>query len=828
MKKISFCFDNTNLSGLFSHPGKDGGIEGAKPLEEHLANTSILAETFASEKHISLCKAEYLTKVAKITALLHDIGKATSFFQTYLFSKKNQKSRLSRHSLISAICVWGSLNRLIEEKKIKEDKSFEGFTSVLAFFATLKHHGDLEAATDMLLIPEDDIDLCYEQIENIDKEKFNTLISNISCICPEIGFLTTDILKEFVTLAKDSAKHFKRSFRKIFDTDMKFFFMLNLLYSILLDADKTEAIFGTLVDIPDLSLTYTDVDSFRRKTFKPEDFENSIKALRDKAFEEAINCRIDENQRIYTLCLPTGLGKTIISFAFALKLREFAQKKFGSKFRIIYSLPFLSIIEQNYNFISKILIFCGLDITSDIILKHHHLSNIVYKTKDGLLNNQEEIFDIDVAKLLIEGWNSNIIVTTFVQFLESILTNKNSNMRKFHRIANSIIILDEVQAIKAEYWFLCRHLFEKMCSCLNCYIILCTATMPFIVERKNAIDIVKSENYFDKLCRTDLYFDKNFSKIGLEEFVEKLEIEEDKTYLFVLNTVESTKDLYKLITQRFPDMQDEITILTTHIIPKERLRRIEQIKNKKYKIVVSTQLVEAGVDVDFDYVIRDIAPLDSIIQAAGRSNREGKANRKGKKIKSKVMVVELVSDKGKLFATEVYDSLLIDATKKILSQFQKVDESKFADLISEYYKELARRGVIETSSDDKGTSQKFLEAIYRLLYTSSDSETAAIGSFKLIEDEPYKVDVFVEADEEAKNIWQKFVEICEIKDLFERKKRFLEIRKSFYDYVISVPKKDNIPVNFENIILYVPHSQLSTFYDLKTGFKTKGESYLSF
>ncbi|ADL43516.1 CRISPR-associated HD domain protein [Caldicellulosiruptor obsidiansis OB47] len=823
MERTFSCFDNQNLSGLFSHPGKDGGIEGAKPLEVHLANTSILANFFASEKKLALCSTKFLSQIAKITALLHDIGKATSFFQKYLFDKKKIKRRLTRHSLISAICVWGTLNRLIEEKKIQEDKVFEGFTAILAFFATLKHHGDLEAASDMLLLSEDDIELCYEQIENIEKEKFDTLISNISCVCPEIGFLTTDTLKEFVEHAKDSIKVFKRGFRKLFDTEMKFFFMLNLLYSILLDADKTEAIFGTLVDIPELNLSYTDVDSFRRRIFKPENFENSIKTLRDRAFEEAINCEIDENRRIYTLCLPTGLGKTIISFAFALKLRELAQNKFGSKFRIIYSLPFLSIIEQNYNAISQILSFCGFDITSDIILKHHHLSDIVYKTKDSCQDNQEEIFDTDVAKLLIEGWNSNIIVTTFVQFLESILTNKNSNMRKFHRIANSIIILDEVQAINSEYWFLCKNLFEALCTSLNCYIILSTATMPFIVDKSKTISIVKPENYFDKLCRTELYFDTNFSKIGLEEFVANFEFEKEQTYLFVTNTVSSAKNLYKLINQRLPDMQHKITILTTHIIPKERLRRIEQIKNKKYKIVISTQLIEAGVDVDFDHVIRDIAPLDSIIQAAGRANREGK------NAKSKVTVVELVSEeRGRLFTTEVYDSLLIDVTRKILSQFQKVDESKFAELILEYYKELVRRGVIETTSDDRETSQKFLEAIYRLLYTSSDCETAAIGSFKLIQDEPYKVDVFVEADEEAKIIWQRFAKICEIKDIFERKKRFLEIRKSFYDYVISVPKTDNIPINFENIILYVPYSQLTDFYDPMTGFKTKGESYLSF
>lgn len=819
MERTLFCFEN--LSGLFSHPGENGSSKGAKTLEEHLVNTCALAEKFASEKNIFLCSKEYLVNVAKITALLHDIGKATSFFQDYLF-KKYKKSRLSRHSFLSAICVWGTLNKLVEKRQIEEDKTFEGFTPLLGFFAVLKHHGDLEAAQDMIVLSEDNIELCYQQIESIDKKRFDILISNISCICPKIKFITKDILKEFVSSIESSLKKFKSIFRKLEDTEMKFFFMLNLLYSILLDADKTEAIFGTSVDIPNLNLSFSSVDSYRKQTFKFKKSEETIKSLRDMAFEETISCPIDKNRRIYTLCLPTGLGKTISSFAFALKIKELAQKEYDSSFRIIYALPFLSIIEQNYQVISDILEFCKLKTSSDIILKHHHLSDIVYTTKQESSDEEEKIFKTDIAKLLIEGWNSNIIFTTFVQFLESIVTNKNSSMRKFHRIANSVIILDEVQAINSEYWFLCRHIFEKMCSYLNCYIILCTATMPFIVERKNAIEIVKSEKYFDNLCRTELCYDRNSLKISLEEFARKIEIENDRTYLFVLNTIESAKQLYKLLVEKFSDIQDKITILTTHIIPKERLKRIEQIKSRMYRIVVSTQLVEAGVDVDFDCVIRDIAPLDSIIQAAGRANREGKNK------KSRVTVVELVDNRGRLFATEVYDSILIDATRKILSQFEKIPESKFANLTFEYYKELESRGVVETNFDSRGTSQKFLEAIYKLFYTSNSPDTVAVGSFKLIEDEPYKVDVFVEADEDAKTIWQKFVEICNIKDIFERKNRFLEIRKNFYDYVISVPKKDNIPINFEDLILYVPYSQLDTFYDNITGFKTKGESYLSF
>ncbi|WAM33897.1 CRISPR-associated helicase/endonuclease Cas3 [Caldicellulosiruptor morganii] len=827
MEKTLFFFEKP--SGLYSHPAKDKTQMGAKLLEEHLVNTSFLAQKFASEKNLPLCTTDFLVQISKFTALLHDIGKATSFFQSYLFDKKKSKSRLSRHSLLSAICVWGVLSRLIREGKIREDKGFENYSAILAFFAVLKHHGDLEAAYDMAFIGEDDIDLCYEQIEHIDKSRFDVLVSNLSTFAEEVEFLNVAMLREFIDKAKDSINCFRRAFRKLNDSDMKFFFFLNLLFSILIDADKTEAIFGTCVDIPKLNISHLDVDRFRKSIFKKENFENSIKALRDRAFEEALSTDIYPEKRIYTLCLPTGLGKTIISFAFALKIKNLAQEKFKTDFRIIYSLPFLSIIEQNYNVLLQILSFLNIATSSDTILKHHHLSEVEYKTKQFRKSekeeqtNDEEAFNTDIAKLLIEGWNSNIIVTTFVQFLESILTNRNLNLRKFHRIANSVIILDEVQAISSEYWFLCRNLLQKMCCHLNCYIILSTATMPFIVEKEKAVEIVKKEYYFGKTCRTDLFFDKNFSDLRIEEFAEKFTFEEDKTYLFVLNTVESAKMLYELILQKYPYLEEKITILTTHIIPKERLKRIEAIKNKNYKIVISTQLVEAGVDIDFDNVIRDIAPLDSIIQAAGRANREGK------KGKSKVTVVKLVSEKGRLFATEVYDSILIDVTKNILEQYnRKISESEFANLVEEYYKQLAKRGVFETSSHERGTSQKFIEAICQLFYTSPDSEQVAIGSFRLIKDEPYKVDVFVEADEEAKIIWQRFVEICNIKDIFERKKRFLEIRKNFYDYVISVPKKDNIPVNFENMILYVPNSQLHDFYDIKTGFKTKGESYYSF
>jgi CRISPR-associated endonuclease/helicase Cas3 len=250
-----------------------------------------------------------------------------------------------------------------------------------------------------------------------------------------------------------------------------------------------------------------------------------------------------------------------------------------------------------------------------------------------------------------------------------------------------------------------------------------------------------------------------------------------------------------------------ITYLSTHITPKERLERIRDIKEKKYKVVVTTQLVEAGVDIDFDVVVRDIAPLDSINQASGRCNRNG--NNKGE-----VYIVVLKDDKNKKYASYIYnDGVLLNITEKILSGRDEIKEGEFLELIDHYYKETK-----EKKSQD--VSRNLLEAVTRLRYDSED-ETISISDFKLIDEDYQKIDVFIELDERAEKIWGEYMKLKNIADLFLRKRTFDSIKTDFYQYVISIPANTKNMPTLVGEIGYVKQAVLGDYYDGETGFITK-------
>jgi CRISPR-associated endonuclease/helicase Cas3 len=478
-----------------------------------------------------------------------------------------------------------------------------------------------------------------------------------------------------------------------------------------------------------------------------------------------------------------------------LKLKEVIKSKNGVEPRIIYALPFLSIIDQNSEVFESVIKANNIEPDTSILLKHHHLSEVFYE-KEG------DEFESDEAKILIEGWNSEIIVTTFVQLFYALISNRNKNIRKFHRIANSIIILDEVQSIPVKYWLLLKNILINLSEMLNTYIIFVTATEPLIFERGETIGLLNKDYYFNALDRVSMKPLLN-SPMTINKLSEYFNLNNEKTYLFIFNTITSAKNFYNLVKGK----GITITYLSTHVIPKERLKRIKEIKEKKYKVVVTTQLVEAGVDIDFNIVVRDIAPLDSINQASGRCNRNGIS-------KGETYIVKLAGENGRAYASYIYDAVLLDITEKILSTKDEIKEGEFLDLIDHYYKETK-----EKKTQD--VSRNLLEAITKLRYDSED-DTISISDFKLIEEDYPKVDIFIEINEEAGEIWRKFINLRNMGDLFLRKKTFDDIKAKFYQYVISISSMNtkNMP-KLVGEIGYVKQSILNDYYDSETGFITK-------
>jgi CRISPR-associated endonuclease/helicase Cas3 len=763
-------------SELLSHPDKK--------LEEHLIGVAKLCMLFLEDKPPSI--KTKLKEVILLAALFHDIGKSTSYFQDYIRNPSSSKSEKSQHSLLSAIIGLIFSSHLMDV-----------WNSFIVYYLIRHHHSNFSNPMDSLAIDDDDVELLREQLSSIDEEKFNIVLKHIASYYADIEKIlpkiSKNILLNVLNHLSESVLDFRRKIRRILadERSVHNYLLINLASSILLDADKSDVVVNDYnFFLKRYKFSGDLVDSYFQKiTFR----ESKINHLRSQAYCEVINSinEISDN-RIFAINLPTGLGKTFASFSFALKLRELL----GNYHRIIYCLPFLSIIDQNYNEIYKVLQENNIYTSSEILLKHHHLSEISFST-----TNAQKEFESDVARILIEGWNSEIIVTTFVQLFNTLITNSNRSVRKFHRLANSIIILDEVQAIPIKYWELVNELLKYIANELNSYILLVTATQPLIFGKNEVHNLCKGEFYIQNLQRIKLF--SWLESQSIEEYIEKFS-PGNKRYLFILNTINSAKKFYNLLKVKV----ENITFLSSHILPCERLKRIKEIKDGHYDFVVSTQLVEAGVDIDFDVVVRDIAPLDSIIQSAGRCNRNGKE-------KGEVHLLSFVEN-GKALSSYIYDPVLLNITKSILSEKREYEESDIYALSLKYFEKTL-------SAKSQFEAQKILEAITDLKYKSQD-ETISISDFVLINDGYQRIDVFIEINEEAKSIWNKFMEIQEINDRFERKKTFDQIKAKFYEYVISVPK--NIPnrpeVLFEDLG-YVPYESLDIYYDKETGFKVKEE-----
>jgi len=759
---------------LYSHPEKF--------LYEHLKNVAELMEFFLDEKPASI--RDELSPIIKVVGLSHDIGKATESFQRYLFAEESERNKLkTQHSLFSAICTY----YLASELKIKN--------KILPFFAYIavrRHHGDLiDIKDEVSLFDEKDTNFLLGQVEDIDDSKFNILSEHLLSFGLPVK-LDKNTIKEWIKSFSRELRSFKRELRQ--SLEIKNYITLNLFYSLLIDADKSDAVVGKR-------------EAFERKNFEDSEWVknflskfnhslNCINKLRNQAFNEVNSHIIDSKCKIYSINLPTGLGKTLTGFSFALRLKNIL-KNSGINPRIIYSLPFLSIIDQNAKVFEDVIQENGTDATSDLLLKHHHLGEIFYKTK-------EQEYEPESAKIFIEGWNSEIVITTFVQLFHTLLSNKNSSLRKFHRLANSIIILDEIQAIPIKYWKITNQILTVLSDILNSYLIIMTATEPLIFERNNTFALTESIEYYKKLNRFEII--SNVKQLTpITELKKEINLSSNQRILFIFNTISSARQFYNLL-----DLPVTKTYLSTHIVPKERLKRIQEIKSGKYEVAVSTQLVEAGVDIDFDIVIRDIAPFDCIIQSAGRCNRNAQVN------KGIVKIYKLIDEKGRLFAKRIYDPVLIDLTEDLLTRKEIFQELEIYQLLEEYFK-LTKEYISQIKSEE------ILEAVIKLRY-DNEGEELSVADFKLIEDDYPKIDVFIEYDDGAGKVWQEFQEIKKIGHLFERKKEFLKIRKEFYNYLISVPP-ENIPPKVDNIY-YVAKSQIEDYYDMETGYKTKGEIFL--
>ena len=528
-------------------------------LIDHLENVADYASEFGSDFNAR--------EFAYAGGLLHDIGKYSDEFQRRL---EGAKIRVD-HSTAGA----------------REARSRYNVSSsrILEYIIT-GHHGGL---------------LNYGSSESGLEERLNkTFLSDYSGFGEEISIPDLNSSRLNITPLKD-----KTNLRIGFSIA----FRIRMLYSCLVDGDSldTENFMN-----PDKSFLRGQYESFDVLFKKFEDYmniknssseDNRINQYRREIYDECREKSVLPPQ-MFTLTVPTGGGKTLASMAFALN----HLKKNGLK-RIFYVIPYTSIIEQNAEVFRKIF-------GSQNVLEHH--SNF-----DPQTINQEN-FDLGNKKfeLSAENWDIPIVVTTNVQFFESLFSNKRSRCRKLHNLAKSVIILDEAQMVPTGYLKPCFVALSELVQNYGSTVVICTATQPklseLLDESIKPVEITRSsEELYNAFKRVHV------TNIGdLNDIALSTRLKENNRVLCIVNTRKHAKNLFDTLYKL-----GNCYHLSARMCPVHRRKHLQKIRTlleeKADCRVISTQLIEAGVDIDFPVVYRAMTGIDSVAQAAGRCNREG-------------------------------------------------------------------------------------------------------------------------------------------------------------------------------------------------------------
>lgn len=393
-------------------------------------------------------------------------------------------------------------------------------------------------------------------------------------------------------------------------------FLIHMLFSCLVDSDficTERFMFDGAVNrggYDEIPLLLERLNNYTAKWKTPT---KELNILRSEIQKQCIDAK-DRNENLLSLTVPTGGGKTISSLAFAL---NYAVQEKHKRKRVIYVIPYTSIIEQNAAVFKEVL-------GAENVVEHH--SNVIFdpeKSSDETVKRQQ---------LACENWDAPVIVTTAVQFFESLFSNKPSKSRKLHNISESVTIFDEAQMLPIEYLVPCVKAINELTEVYHATAVLCTATQPnldrFFGECRGIADFKipeicneNPEKYAEKFRRAEFVYD---GKVDDDELVFRLQNEDQ--VLCVVNKKDHAKKLFSLLGESEGNI-----CLSTHEYPAHRKRSIAEIRDRLDKglpcRVISTSLIEAGVDLDFKTVYRAISGIDSILQAGGRCNREGKNDR---------------------------------------------------------------------------------------------------------------------------------------------------------------------------------------------------------
>lgn len=706
-------------------------------IEEHCVNVARLARELIYEGEDS-CG---LKDLAYNAGLLHDFGKYRPDFQIYILaaSGANPSGKVppkAPHAIVGAI----EARRLFDEPMIADTLAY----CISGHHRGLYDHNEME-----------------RRLRHGEHKRWCDACEKLTSV-EDLGTTDCDDVCE------------------PYDLQMA----IRMLFSALVDADRLDT---ERFMTPDLSAerlrikgNYASLNTLReRLKAKTESFSSApdtpVNRARAYFLESCRTHGAESDPGIYTLSLPTGAGKTISSMAWAL---EMAIRNHHD--RIIYVIPYTSIITQTAMVFREIF-------GEENILEHH--SEVVVEQQGEGDSGDEQMSRL---KFLTENWDAPIILTTNVQFFENLFASKPAKCRKVHSIANSVIVMDEVQALPEGFLSPILSAIDTLSEAFHCSILCCSATQPVYDEGLNSPDdgsdyytpldtrgdlVPREAKYFVPFDRVDYHLEPQ--TVTSQELADRLAAEH--SVLCVVNSRKDAGQVYRALRDLPKVKADEVIHLSRSMCSAHLRRAIETIKVRmregKPTKVISTQLIEAGVDLDFPCVWRAHSGLGSIIQAGGRCNREGKMERRGQ-----VFVFSL-ADGSRPFGNIARGC---NATKILLHKLSnKITDPTDPEVIAKYYR-LYFKDIPDF--DTEGIEKDLTEDPEDINFES------AAERFKLIDDEG-TFPVIVPYMEEGKALVRKIRnhEILTREDYHRMQEYSVSLRQGDYSTLLSHGNIEQIP-----------------------------------
>lgn len=690
--------------------------------------------------------------------LFHDIAKVKEPFQRFI-RDTNLKVDNKEHSLLSGYYF------LLNSKHSDLDTCF-------GLLAILSHHGHIK---NFDVIVKNDNELYLAR--NFEKSKEFAFWDEVGERARSIDiYLNIEVgYDDFMSKANEMARKIRLMTRRKFEYED--FIKFKSLYSSLLYADKFEAIF--------------DKGKEQGKAIPLKELEEYMTKLpfneKRNTFREYVLNNFDTRYKLFTLTAPTGYGKTLTALNFALK--------FGRE-RIIYALPFTSIIDQTYDIISDIY----KDNKDVLVIKAHHKTT-VDDVEDKNNDNEDDMSEdrYSKVKFLMESFSGDINITTLYQLVFTIFGNKNRDNIKFNQLKDSVVIVDEFQAVpytfRKDFIELCRIISKT----LDTIFIFMSATMPYIENREDFKEL-SNLDYFEQQDRYEIKWlelgDKDEREANLIAKVE--EEAKSKNTLLVVNTIAKAQELFVRFRGNYKTF-----CLNGYMYDEQKRDVIEKVKtlmnNGEKVLLVSTQSIEAGVDLDFDVGFREVSPISSIIQTAGRVNRHF-GDKKGA-----LYIFDSVSK----YEEAIYKDLQ-RITNNMIPMFKEkgsVSEKEILAFVEKYFYKIHKQLETETSLIET--------EINKLAFTDINKKIDQ----KMSED--YKIGIIIEpSDGFIKDFEAELFEINNNKELekFDRFARMKDYIKLLSKYQVDIGKKEKerlelilTPIRGVSDLFYLPYNSVVQF-----------------